>query len=207
MKVPVEITYRDVTKTDDIEELIREKASKLERVCNYMSSCRVAVERPVQRHQDGNPYRVRIDVTVPPSKEIVASRESPAGSKPEDLPTTIRSAFDAVRRQLLELVEKQRGELKSHPEQDIGGVVIRIAKEAGYGFLKTTEGQELYFHQNSVLNGDFDRLEIGTGVQFTEEDGQEGPQASTVRIVDKPGARVDKSGEEFEETPLGWGKK
>ena len=34
---------------------------------------------------------------------------------------------------------------------------------------------------------DFDRLEIGTGVQWHEEQGDKGPQASTVRIIDKPG--------------------
>ena len=41
-----------------------------------------------------------------------------------------------------------------------------------------------------MLQGDFPRLEIGTGVRFVEERGEEGPQASTVQIVDKPGARA-----------------
>ena len=31
MQVPLEITYRDVEKTDDIDQLVREKAAKLER--------------------------------------------------------------------------------------------------------------------------------------------------------------------------------
>jgi len=43
------------------------------------------------------------------------------------------------------------------------------------------------------LNDDFDRLEIGTGVRFVEEPGEEGPQASTVQIVDKPGSRLSET--------------
>jgi cold shock CspA family protein len=33
---------------------------------------------------------------------------------------------------------------------------------------------------------EFDRLEVGTGVQWHQEEGNNGPQASTVRIIDKP---------------------
>jgi hypothetical protein len=34
--------------------------------------------------------------------------------------------------------------------------------------------------------------------------GEDGPQASTVQIVDKPGARVGASGESPVDPPLGW---
>lgn len=50
----------------------------------------------------------------------------------------------------------------------------------------------------------FDRLEIGTGVRFFVEQGEQGPQASKVQIVNKLGSRVGKSGEEQIEPPLGW---
>jgi cold shock CspA family protein len=41
----------------------------------------------------------------------------------------------------------------------------------------------LYFHKNSVLAPGFDQLEIGHEVQFAEELGEKGPQASTVRPI------------------------
>jgi cold shock CspA family protein len=43
-----------------------------------------------------------------------------------------------------------------------------------------------YFHHKSVLNDDFDRLEIGSGVRFAKAAGKEGPKAGTVQIIDKP---------------------
>jgi cold shock CspA family protein len=54
-----------------------------------------------------------------------------------------------------------------------------------YGQLITPDQRLIYFHRNSVVNGDFDKLEIGAEVRFVEETGEEGPQASTVMIVGK----------------------
>ena len=51
-----------------------------------------------------------------------------------------------------------------------------------YGTIETPDGREIYFHRNSVLNADFDRLENGASVRFTEEMGEKGPQASSVHI-------------------------
>lgn len=41
------------------------------------------------------------------------------------------------------------------------------------------------FHRNSVLNADFDQLELDDPVRFHEEAGEEGPQASTVHVERK----------------------
>ena len=82
-------------------------------------------------------------------------------------------------------MEKQQGQVKTHPEQETVAFVARLMPEQGYGFIKTLEGRELYFHRNSVLNDDFERLEIGTGVRDVAGAGEEGPQAATVQIVDK----------------------
>ena len=53
------------------------------------------------------------------------------------------------------------------------------------GHHHTDDGREIYFHRNSVLNGGFARLKPGTAVAFAEEDGEKGPQASTVRLLGK----------------------
>jgi cold shock CspA family protein len=82
--------------------------------------------------------------------------------------------------------------------------VYKLFPEEGYGFLKTPDGREIYFHRNSVLNNEYDRLEIGTGVRFVAEVGEKGLQASTVLVVDKPGVRISKVKEPILEPPLGW---
>ena len=40
-----------------------------------------------------------------------------------------------------------------------------------------------YFHKNSVLNEAFNLLAIGQRVKFSEESGEKGFQASTIRAV------------------------
>ncbi|MFP3949457.1 MAG: cold-shock protein [Longimicrobiales bacterium] len=42
----------------------------------------------------------------------------------------------------------------------------------------------MYFHRNSLVNGDFEDMEVGTIVRFAEERGEKGPQASSVYITE-----------------------
>ena len=61
--------------------------------------------------------------------------------------------------------------------------MARLFPEDGYGFLRTLDDREIFFHRNSVVNGEFKRLAVGTEVSFVEELGEKGPQASTVKLV------------------------
>jgi cold shock CspA family protein/ribosome-associated translation inhibitor RaiA len=201
MEVPLEITFRGVEKSEFIEDIINKQVDKLEKMCTYMISCRVIVEKRQKFQRVGNPFRVRISVRIPPGHELVAATDSTEGDLHDKLPTTIRSSFDAMRRQLQELMEKQRGETKVSAMQENTALVIKLFPEEDYGFLQTLDGRDLYFHRNSVLHNEFDRLEIGTGVRFAEEMGDEGLQASTVQIVDKPGVRASKVQEEEDIVP------
>jgi cold shock CspA family protein len=62
-----------------------------------------------------------------------------------------------------------------------------------YGFLRSIDGAEIYFHRNSVLSPGFEALRVGAGVAFAEELGEKGPQASSVRIVDGRGHEPDEA--------------
>jgi cold shock CspA family protein len=72
----------------------------------------------------------------------------------------------------------------------VEALVSQLFKAEGYGFIRTPEGRELYFHRNSVLHDEFDRLQVGTGVRFEEELGEDGPQATTVQIIEHLGPRI-----------------
>lgn len=200
MEVPPQITFRDDTRTDSLEALIREKIDRLDRISDKITSCRVVVEKPHESPRQGNPHRVRIEVKHPPGHDIIVKRDPGEGNMHDPLDRVIRDAFDVVERKLRELREKMRGEVKKHPDQELGALVEKLFPDEGYGFLRTVEGDEVYFHKNSVLNDDFERLELGTGVRFVLEMGEEGYQASTVSIVSKPGSRMGQAaGEPFEE--------
>ena len=110
----IEITYRDVDRTPFIDELIRENNTRLIRTYSHISSCRVSVERNQKHQRGGRPYRVRLDIKVPPGHELVVRKEQTGGDSRAELPSVIKEAFLAARRQLEALKEKQRGEVKKH---------------------------------------------------------------------------------------------
>ncbi len=175
MQLPLQITARGFALSDAAKSDIRAKAANLDRYYDGIISCRVVVEGPVKHHRTV-PFTVSIDLSVP-GAELVVDRQTNT-----DLYVAIRDAFDAARRRLEDYARLERGAVKLH-ETSPRGRVIRLFREEGYGFLETPDGREIYFHRNSVLHPGFDRLEIGTEVRFAEEEGEKGPQASTVAIV------------------------
>ena len=82
-----------------------------------------------------------------------------------------------------------QGQVKHHEGSPIGAVV-RLDPSGEFGFIKTSDGGKLYFHRNGVLDGAFSRLAVGTRVTFTEEVGEKGPQASTVKLLGKHSLRA-----------------
>lgn len=108
MEVPLEITYRNVEKSEDIDQLIREKAAKLDGMHDRITSCRVSVEKPQENQRSGNNYRVRIDMRVPPGKELVVRREASEGDIHDPLRSVITEAFKKLSKQLKKVKEKQQ---------------------------------------------------------------------------------------------------
>ncbi len=189
MQVPPEITYEGVERTSALDDLINKNIAKLEKTCDYIISAHIAIESYSRRHRTGNYFRVRIDLRIPPKHEMVVKRTSEASRQFEPLPAIIRRTFDSAERQLESLVERQRHEVKVHPQNEVMAIVDKLFPDEGYGFLRSLDGQQIYFHKNSCLHGEWERLKPGTGVRYTEQEGEKGPQASSVEIVDKRGAQ------------------
>ena len=180
MQIPVEISFRGVPRWDRAETEVRKHAAELERFFDRITSCRVLIEAPHLHQQKGQLYHVRIDLTVP-GREIVVKRDPVEHREHEDLYVAIRDAFHAARRQLQDYVRERRGLVKAH-DTPPHGRVTKLFPDEGYGFLETSEGQEVYFHRNAVLD-DFQELAVGSEVRFTEAPGERGPQATSLRLV------------------------
>jgi ribosomal subunit interface protein len=106
MQIPLEISFKNMEKSEAVEARIREKAEKkLERYAARITSCRVIVEAPTRHHTHGTCFDVRIDIHVP-GEELVVTREAsdPAHT---DVYVAIRDAFDAACRQLDSLVQRK----------------------------------------------------------------------------------------------------
>lgn len=121
------------------------------------------------------------------SQPIERSPVPRRGIRKEPLLALIRRTFDSARRELEKVVDKQRGDVKTPAQQELQAMVEKIFREQQYGFLRTLDGQEVYFHKNSVLHKHWERLRVGTAVRYTPEMGDKGLQASTVELVDKLG--------------------
>ncbi|MEB3213017.1 MAG: HPF/RaiA family ribosome-associated protein, partial [Leptolyngbyaceae bacterium] len=152
MQIPPEISYHHVTKTEALEALVLEKVGKLEEVCDHISSCRIVIEKTHENPSSGSPYRVRIDLRVPPNHELAVDKNPGEGTQYTPLETVIRDAFSGARRQLVELNDRQHRHVKHHEDQMMGAIVTQLFPEEDYGFLKTLDEQDVYFHRNSVLH-------------------------------------------------------
>jgi len=61
------------------------------------------------------------------------------------------------------------------------GTIKRIVRDRGFGFIRSNEGQEVFFHRSSLQQLDFDSLKEGEAVDFDMERGEKGPRATAVR--------------------------
>jgi ribosomal subunit interface protein len=185
MQIPVQVTFRNMDPSEAIEANVRKKAGKLERFFDRIVSCRVVVEAPHRRHHKGKLYNLRINLSVP-GKDIAVTHKGPKNHAHEDVYVAIRDAFNAAARQLEDHARKQRGEVKAH-ETPPHGKVLRLFPYEDYGFIEMSDGREVYFHRNSVVNGSFDKLEVGAEarVVLAHDESEHGPQASTVTPIGK----------------------
>lgn len=60
---------------------------------------------------------------------------------------------------------------------------IKKVLDKGFGFIKTSNDKDLFFHSSAVQGGGFNELREGQKVTYTEAMGQKGPCAENVKIV------------------------
>lgn len=181
MDSPLEITFHNMKSSDALEEDIRKRVAKLEKLYGRMVACRVSIEARTRTHQTGNVYEVHVDMRVPRGHLAVSREPHHVGERHAntDVKASIRDAFKAAEAQLRSFGKKQGGEAKPHPAP-VQGQISELFSARDYGFILTSGGARLYFHRNSVMNGGFDRLKRGDAVQFIEVMGDTGPTASKV---------------------------
>jgi cold shock CspA family protein/ribosome-associated translation inhibitor RaiA len=183
MRVPLEIRFIGMDPSPAVEASIREQVAKLEEFDRDIISCRVAVDAPHKHHRQGRLFHITVDVRMP-GDEVVASRSPAEHHAHEDFNVAVRDAFRAVRRQIQDHVRVRRGKIKAH-EVPLHGRIAALHADRDFGFIATSDGRELYFHRNSVVDAGFDSLKLGSEVRFSEESGDRGPQATTVHVVGK----------------------
>ncbi len=63
------------------------------------------------------------------------------------------------------------------------GIVKRLVRERGFGFILGQDGVEIFFHRSAVQGDGFDMLAEGHAVEFDVESGPKGPRATNMRVI------------------------
>ncbi|MDR3510762.1 MAG: HPF/RaiA family ribosome-associated protein [Caulobacteraceae bacterium] len=185
MQVPLQLAFEGgLEPSAALHARIEREAAKLEQFSNRITACRVVLIGRSHNRRKGDLYQVRLHISLPGRADVVVDRNPPADHAHEDPYVALRDAFNAARRQLQDHERRFEGKVKAH-EAPPHGRIARLVPEQDYGIIEAADGQEIYFHRNAVVTGDFDALKPGDEVRFAESEGDKGPQASTVHKVGK----------------------
>ena len=189
MQTPVEIDFQGMDARPEIHTAIAKHVADFDQRFCRVTAGRVVLKGPGGHHRKGGLYDVNIRLALPDGREVNVDRTAQADERHSDLTFAINDAFKRARRQLQDSVRELQGQVKHHEGSTIG-TVVRLDPSGEFGFIETSDGGEIYFHQNSVLDGAFSHLAVGTRVTFAEEVGEKGQQASTVKLLGKHSLRA-----------------
>jgi cold shock CspA family protein/ribosome-associated translation inhibitor RaiA len=186
MEVPLQIAFKNLDSSTFIENLIRERAARMERLHANIISCRVVVQVPHRSPESGKPpIGVSVEVEVPGKKRLIGKDEQERHEAKNDQYAVVSRAFEAVERQLKSDADVKRGDVKRHEGDGETGRIVRLFPNEDYGFIEVRGSTDLYFTRNAVTGGNFDDLEVGTMVEVSRAtaEGPMGPQASSVKLL------------------------
>jgi ribosomal subunit interface protein len=112
MQVPLTVSFKGVSVSEEVRSACWEEAEKLERYYDRITSCHVTVGLPSNKRK-GNHFDIHVRLAVPGGEVVVshAPTEHDGNGTPQ---LAVREAFDEVRRQLQDHVRKLRGDTKHH---------------------------------------------------------------------------------------------
>ena len=187
MQTQLKIDFHGASGSDALQQNIEKHVAGLERMYGRMTACHVSLEPPGSAQRKGGLFHVRVHISLPDGREVNVGTTPPEDNRHADVLFALGDAFRRARRQLQDHARRIRGHVKTHENVPLGRVKS-FDSDAGYGFIVAEDGHEVYFHRNSVINGE-GILKAGTPVTFEEETGEKGPQASTVRKLGKHAMR------------------
>jgi cold shock CspA family protein/ribosome-associated translation inhibitor RaiA len=176
MELKIEARNLDMRKgwLDKIED---EKAKLVRHYANLVLHLRVTIENTSNYKEGG--FEVRLVASVP-NDTVVVKRQ---GEKVHPL---LVEAFDVLGMQLKEMVRKKQNHKGVKAQGTVlggngSGIIKRIFPIDSYGFIVTSDEQEIFFHENVLKDVIMDDLKEGDSVMFGVTEGEMGPQATFVR--------------------------
>ena len=125
MQTPVEIAFRHYHPSDEVRAEIAAQARRLEQLNARITSCRVVVTGPQNRHRNGDVFDVELRIAMPNHKDIIVDRCRDEAPEREHALVAIREAFGAARRQIEDAERKVHDSLKLYAPIN-GGPVAKL---------------------------------------------------------------------------------
>ena len=171
----LEIESRNVDMTSRWKSEIEIRMADLQERHQNLIHGRVTLTKNLHHKKLANVAEALIVVTLPGRHTMTARKED------KTFEEAIRTAFDALAIELRKYREKRgRTEVRTSPIPPLRGVICKLFPKEGYGFILKEGGGEVYFHKHALQDLTFEELNDGTDVAFNMEDGEKGPQATTV---------------------------
>jgi cold shock CspA family protein/ribosome-associated translation inhibitor RaiA len=176
MELKIEARNLDMRKgwLDKIES---EKAKLVRHYANLVLHLRVTIES-TSNHKEGG-FEVRLVATVPNDTVVVKRRG-------EKVLALVVEAFDVLGLSLKEIVRKKQDHKGGKVQGAVlggngSGVIQRLFPSDSYGFIVTSDSQEIFFHEAVLKDVVMTDLKEGDPVLFGVTEGEMGPQATYVR--------------------------
>jgi CspA family cold shock protein len=64
------------------------------------------------------------------------------------------------------------------------GKVKWFNSEKGYGFIQREDGKDVFVHYSAIQMDGYKNLEEGKSVEFDIVEGEKGPQAANVKVIE-----------------------
>lgn len=112
--MPIEVTFRGMEPSEFVAARARESAEQLLAAAPEIVGCRVVIETPPAHHSHGQPFHVRVHLSVP-GDDIIVDRDPGRGPQAhDDVYVALADAFHVARRRLEELGRKRHEERRRH---------------------------------------------------------------------------------------------
>jgi len=183
METPIQISFKNLDRSESLETHIRERAEKLKRFHHKVIACRVVVDVP---HRSTNgarpPIGIKLEVDIP-GKSLVAKNGKDVYDSKDGGVALVNRVFETMERQLGEHADIRSQQVKNHESAGDMGTISRLFPDQSYGFIEAMGTPDLYFTRHVVVDGSFDDLKVGEMVRLTRAavEGPMGPQASSVK--------------------------
>jgi len=176
MELKIEARNLDMRKgwQDKIED---EKEKIVRHYASLVLHLRVTIESTSAYKEGG--YQVRLVAAVP-NDTVVVKRQG------EKVLTLLVESFDILGLKLKEIVRKKQNHksvkaMGAVLDGNSSGIIKKLFPYDSYGFIVTSDEQEIFFHENVLRDVAMDDLKEGDSVMFGVTEGDMGPQATFVR--------------------------